>query len=118
MSTISGSVKELEDINKELASLRGKMKILRERKEKLEGEICQYLDEKDQPGLKYKNIAIVMEEKEKRLRKKKQDKLNDGISYLRDNGISNPEKVLENLLDKMKGDVEEKKVLKIREIKK
>ena len=117
MATITGSVKELENINIELASLGKKMRDLRHRKEKLEAEIADYLEEKEQPGLKYKNIAIVTEEKERRLRKKKHEKLNDGVSYLRDNGISNPEKVLETLLDKMRGDIEMKKVLKIKEIK-
>jgi hypothetical protein len=43
--------------------------------------------------------------------------MNDGITYLKNNGIHDPEKVLKNLLDCMKGDVEEKKVLKIKELK-
>ena len=117
MSAITASVTELENINKELSSLHKKMKDLRLRKEKLEKEIIEYLDEKEQPGLKYKNIAIVAEEKEKRLRKKKQEKMNDGIAYLKNNGVHNPEKILQSLLDCMKGDVEEKKVLKMKELK-
>jgi cell division septum initiation protein DivIVA len=118
MSSITTSVKELEEINKEMISLRRKIKELKDRKDSIEKDILDYLEKKEEYGLKYKNIAIIAEEKEKRLRKKKQDKLNDGVNYLKENGVSNAEHILQNLLDKMKGNISETKILKLKEIKK
>ena len=56
--SIQGKVNELNSIKNELKSLRQRGKSLRQRGKIIEQEIDDYLDSKDQPGLKYKGTAM------------------------------------------------------------
>ena len=55
----------------------------------LEEKIIEYLKMKDQPGFKYQNMAVIAEEKDVHNKTKKNEKIERGISVLRNNGIDN-----------------------------
>lgn len=116
--TIQSKVNELNSIKNELKIIGKRGKLLRKRLKVLETEITDYLEAKDQPGMKYKGIAIIKEVVTKRPAKKKKDAKSDIISILNKNGINNAEKVYNDLLDAKKGEPEETLKLKIKKYKK
>lgn len=115
--SIQGKVDELKSIQNELTSLRKRSTGLRQRAKQIEQEIKDYLDAKDQPGLKYKGMAIIRETKPKHKTKKKADQKADAIHVLEQNGIEDPEKVLEEILTARKGSPTEQTKLKFKKYK-
>lgn len=101
--SIQGKVKEIDSIKKELKTLRDRGSVLRKRIKVIEQEIEQYLDAKDQPGLKYKGIAIIRENKQKRRIKKKNEQREDAIYVLEKYGIDRPEKVFDEIMEARRG---------------
>ena len=118
MTSIQGDINEINQIDIEMKELRRKLSILRQQKTKAEDRINQFLQEKDQPGVKYKGMAITLEEKKKRVYKDKKSKETDGINVLKRYGIDNSKEVLSELLDAIRGDVETSSVVKVRNLKK
>ena len=119
MSTeIVGVVNELKSICSELKKHRNDTIRLNKRKKLLESQVIEYLRAKDEHGFKHNGVAIIAEEKEARGPKKRNEKLEGGISVLENYGIDNPKEVLEELLEKMKGSPVPTTKLKIKEIKK
>ena len=116
--SIKGKVDELNSIKGELKSLRIRGAILRKRAKQIEEEIDEYLELKDQPGLKYKGTAIVRETSTKRRVKKKDEQKSDAIYVLERYGINSPEKVLEELMESRRGSPTEQRKLKFKKIKK
>ena len=116
--SIQGKVNELQAIQKELKVLRQRGTALRNRAKEIEQEIDDYLVSKDQPGLKYKGIAIIREDKTIRRIKKKDEQKIDAIDVLEKHGVHSPEKVLEELLDSRRGSPTVKNKLKIKKYKK
>lgn len=110
---IQGYINELKQLDLELKNLKISLKKLNDRKKVIEGEIIKYLEAKDQPGVKYKGVAVVAQEKKTRGRKKKGDRLEDGKNILREYGVEDSEEVLERLMEAMKGDVKNIKSVKI-----
>lgn len=116
--SIQGQVNELNSIKNELKALRITGANLRKRAKQLEDEIKEYLEEKDQPGLKYKGTAIIREVTTKHKSKKKVEQKNDCIQILENHGINNPDKVLEELNKAKKGSPTEHTKLKFKKYKK
>jgi hypothetical protein len=114
--SIQAKVDELNSIKKELDYVRKKTEPLRKRVKELEKEICEYLNTKEQNGLKYKNIAIIKEQKTVRTRKTKEDKLRESINLLRKHGVNNPERLLTELTEAQKGNPQEKEKLTIKKL--
>lgn len=104
MSTIQGNVKEYREINLEIKRLKTAISELKKRSTVLEKNIITYLNEKETPGLKYQNTAIIIENKEKRITKGKKESESDAIKILESQGIANPKEVLQQLADARKGD--------------
>jgi hypothetical protein len=117
MSQISNTVTELNKINQEIKRHRADIKKLNERKAILDNEIKDFLNQKNQPGLKYQGVAIVMEDATKHKYKKKDDKKKDCCELLRDYGINNPEDAFEKILSSLKGEEETMTKLKIKKLK-
>lgn len=115
--SIQGKVNELNSIKNELSALRKRSSGLRQRAKQIEQEINDYLDAKDQPGLKYKGMAIIRETKPKHKTKKKADQKADAIYVLEQNGIDDPERVLEEILTARKGSPTEYTKLKFKKYK-
>lgn len=116
--SIQGKVNELQAIQKELKVLRQRGTALRNKVKEIEKEIDDYLISKDQPGLKYKGIAIIREDKTTRRIKKKDEQTTDAIDILEKHGVRSPEKVLTELLDSRRGSPTVKNKLKIKKYKK
>ena len=115
--SIQGKVNELNSIKNELKSLRQRGKSLRQRGKIMEQEIDDYLDSKDQPGLKYKGTAIIRETATKRPIKKKADARADAIDILERRGVESPEKVFDELMEARLGSPTEQRKLKFKKIK-
>ena len=64
--SIQNYVSELKEINTEIKRLKGVMSELKKRSTLLEKNIISYLNEKNIPGVKDKNTAIIIENKKKK----------------------------------------------------
>lgn len=117
MSSIQGHIKELKNINTEIVNLNQRLKLLRQQKKTSEDAINNFLVEKEQPGVKYQGMAITLEEKKKREYKNKKEKTTDGKNILEKYGVDNPDQVLNELLEAMRGDVIVASAVKIRKLK-
>lgn len=116
-SEITSVIGELKEITNEIKIRSLELSKLRRRKDELEEQVVKFLDEKDQPGVKYKGVAVIAEDKIKRLPKKKSQKEEECLAVLRHFGISNAEKIYNELLETMKGDEIPKKTIKIKDVK-
>lgn len=116
MSEIVSAVQEIDTIDKEIKALRLSLSRLNNRKKALESNIIDFLDKKDQPGLKYKDITIISEEKDRHFRLKKKDKLQKGKNILQKYGVPSSDKLLEELLN-LKGEAVPYKKVKIHKLK-
>ena len=116
--SIQNYVNELNRIEVELKRLRATTKKLNSRKKELQENIQNFLISKDQKGVKYQGKAIILDQKEKHEYKSVKDKERDGINYLRDLGISDPEGAYTELMEKMRGEKVSTHKLKITNIKK
>jgi|LauGreDrversion4_2_1035121.scaffolds.fasta_scaffold01314_4 hypothetical protein len=113
MSEIGSIILELKELNNELKIRNEEIKKLRERKKQIEENLCKFFEEKKQPGIKYKGLAVVAEDKTARVKKKKAEKTQDCINVLKHYNIHNAEKIYNELLETMKGDEISKKTVKI-----
>ena len=97
--------------NQENASLRKRAKII-------EQQITEYLESKDQPGVKFQDTAIIVDKQQKYSYKSKKDTEEDSLKILEDHGISNPKEILQELFYARKGNEIETTKIKIKKIKK
>lgn len=114
--SIQTDVNELNNILIEMKRLNKSIADLRKRKKEIEGRITTFLQSKDQPGVKYKGMAIIAEDKKKICYKSKKDKEKSGIETLKKYGIHNPDEVLKEVISSMRGEELETKKLKIKKI--
>jgi hypothetical protein len=117
MTEIVSTVNELKEIDIEIKKKRELLTKLNKRKKELEKNIIKYLEQKDQSGLKYKDIAIIAEEKDKHIKLSKKDKTQKMKSILEKYGVKNTEMALKEITDNVKGEVLSKKILKIKDLK-
>ena len=113
MSHIKGLVSELRQITDEIKRLNKIRNKLHKRKREIEGLVVQFLDEKDQAGVKYRGTALVAKPKNTRVRRKEKDREADGQAILRKYGIHNSERIIKEVIEAMKGEVQEGKSLKV-----
>ena len=116
--SIANYVNELKNVNAEIKRLAAQTSALRKRAKTLEQNIIEFLNEKDQYGVKFQDTAIVVETKPKWEHKGKKDKDEDSLRILEENGIHNAREVLDDLFKARKGNEIEVKKLKITKIKK
>lgn len=116
--SIQGKVNELNSIKNELKSIRERGSVLRKLMKQIEDEISEYLDSKDQPGLKYKGTAIIREVKTKRRTKNKNEQRTDAIYILEQHGIDRPETVLDEIIESRRGSPTEHRKLTFKKYKK
>jgi hypothetical protein len=109
-------VTELDEINRELKVLRDRSRVLSIRKKAIEKKLVKVLDERNEPGMKYRDITIIAEEKGKHAPIKKKERVSKGVHVLEKHGIRDAEKVLKELVTEMKGDKIVEKVVKLRKI--
>ena len=116
MSIVS-FINELQSIKVAIATHNKEATILRKRAKVIEQQITEYLEAKDQPGVKFHDTAIVVDKKPKWTYKNRKDTEEDSLRILEDYGVSNPKEVLDELLKARKGDEIETKKIKIKKIK-
>lgn len=114
--SVKSYLDEMEEIKQEIKNNNAKNKALRERIRELENNVQNYLNSKNQPGLKYKDKAIMLETGEKRLKKKKKDKEMDSIAYLESLGVPDPKIAYQKVLDLQKGTPVQHQALKIQKL--
>lgn len=117
MSVIQSNVQELRNINIEIKNLQARIKQLRNRSTAIEKDILTYLNEKEQPGVKFQNTAIIIENKAKSIKKNNKDVEKLQVELLRDSGVSNAEEVLKKMSEIKKGDAIQMQKLKIQNFK-
>ena len=113
MTEIVSSVSELKELDTEIKNINTKLSKLRKRKKELEKQIVDFLDKKEQSGLKYRDVTIVAEKKDKRNRLKKNDKIDKATNILKKYGIHNIE-MTKDLINNLKGSPTTVKSIKIK----
>lgn len=117
MSSIKAYVSELKSISAEMKRYYQIMSKLRKRKKEIEKLIVEFLDEKEQPGLKHENTAILVEQKERRAAKKQSDREKDVREVLLSYGIDDVDTALKDVLTVYRGEKVPEKKLKIKAMK-
>lgn len=115
--SIQSKVNELNSIKTELKNLGIRSKKLREHAKNIENDIMNYLELKEQPGLKYKGTAIMKDTVYNRPIKKKNEARMDQIGVIKSYGIDNAEEFLDKLMDAKRHEPVEKTKLKIKKVK-
>ena len=91
---------------------------MRKRKDELEQKIEDFLIKNDQPGVKFRDIAVIIEKNHyKRVPKKKNQKEEDCVNILKHYGITNAEKICNEMLESLKGDEIPKNSIKLKDAK-
>ena len=83
----------------------------------VEERIVDFLRANDLPGVKHQEVAVVAEDRQKRMYKKKSQKYADGEYILHEYGIRNPAQALQDILEAMRGVPEAKTHVKVRNIR-
>lgn len=97
-------VMELESIRTEIKRLAKELRELRKTEKVVETRIISYLNETNQPGVKYTNTAVVLHEKTPTKPKKKADKIADMGDVLRRYGVTDIEKAIADIDAARKGE--------------
>lgn len=105
--SIQSIVDELYAVENEIKRLNALAKPFRQRKAELHTKISEYLKAKDQPGLKHKDKAIIIEQKEVYSKKPKQEKESDIKKLLENYNIRDSEKFFQELDMAKKGEFQE-----------
>jgi hypothetical protein len=111
MSQIKGLISEVSQINDEIKRINTQKKKLQSRKKVIEAEILNYLENNEQTGVKYRGTCVVAQAKKKRHRRKKKEKENNVSRLLEKYGLRNNDKIVHELLEAVKGDPVDSKVL-------
>jgi len=115
--SIKNAIDELDLIKMEINRNNIQNRSLRKRASYLEEQISNYLQSKSQSGVKYNGRTIMLETKERRIRKGKIDKQRDTVELLRELGVMDPEEAYTQLVEVQRGNPVEHHKLKIKKIK-
>lgn len=113
---IKSSIQELENLDVEIKRLVLSLKKLRKVRKDTEKIVINYLNEKQQPGLKYNNNAIFIEKKNTKIRKMKKQQETDIMQILLNNNIPNPDETLKQILIAKSGTVDVTEKIKFQKI--
>jgi len=83
----------------------------------LETQISKILRDSDDPGVKYHGLQIALEDKEVRHRKKKTEQIDSAKNVLKTNGVANADRVLESVINALRGDKIVEQKLTVKKIK-
>jgi hypothetical protein len=118
MATLKNSVDELKNINLEIKRLKTLLSQLKNRSGVLEKNIIAYLNEKDIPGVKDKDTAVIIENKKKRVNVSRKNAESECLKILQSHGIDNAETILKEISEARKGQSIPLQKVKLTEIKK
>jgi hypothetical protein len=117
--SVQDDMLSLKSVNTEIARLQGSLKKLKDQAKVLQNRIITYLDDKKQKGVKLpddnsgKKTGFVVKTTTKTLPQTQKERNKKSIEILKGSGVSNPEKVLEELLKTRKGEKINVSTLKI-----
>ena len=117
MST-KADVMELNELKIEIKRVSSSLKDLRTREKIIVERLAKYLDETNQPGVKYANTAIILEQRNPIARKKKKIQESDTLEVLRKHGILDPEQALKDIIKARTGDPVLKQTVRLQVLKK
>lgn len=109
---------ELEKLNSEIQLNSRRNRELRNRVKQVENLIKDFLNTKEQQGLKYNGKAIVLENKEMHVSRPKKEKEKEMMEYLHSLGLRDCNSVYNKLMNIQKGDVFECQKLKVKKLDK
>ena len=115
--SIQEQIRELKNINIEIKRLTKSESNLRKKAKEIEKNIIDYLNHKEQPGVKFQDTAIILENKTKREVKNKKIVEKDLLDILENNGVSNAQDVLKDIINARKGTEISMQKIKIHPIK-
>ena len=115
-SEIISFVTELKELTVDIKRRSGELAKLRKRKEEIEKKISDFLIETDKPGVKHRDIAVLLEKKYKRLPMKKAQKEEAAVNVLKHYGVGNAEKILAEVIETMKGEEVPKTGLRLKSV--
>ena len=101
---IANDMKELKAIIAETKKLTETLKELRDRKKQLESNILQYLEENQQPGVKFQELIVLRNEKTTFTKKKSKDKEQAIVRILEENGVTDARSVYKAIGEAGKGE--------------
>jgi len=76
-------------------------------------EFLHFLEKNEQAGVKYRGTAVIAKDRVRRGRRKKKDQEKDSADILKKYGIRNSDQVAKEILEAIKGEAKDDKVLKI-----
>lgn len=95
--SIKADILELQSIERELTRLTKQRRELTEQRKKVEKRIADFLESKNQSGVKFNNTSINVVEKERRRSKATKQKNQEILEILRNNHVRSPESMLEKI---------------------
>ena len=101
--SITSHLSELESVKKELQRIKLQVKKLNDRKSTLEESIQDWFVKNNQTSIKYNNKVISIKDTTSSKRKKKTEKIEDFKNILKNNGIYNNNRIINQLLEANKG---------------
>lgn len=101
---IANDMKELKAIMAETKKITETLKELRDRKKTLESNILQYLEDNQQPGVKFQELIVLRNEKTTFTKKKSKDKEQAIVRILEENGVSDARGVYKAIGEAGKGE--------------
>lgn len=112
-NTIS-DMKELRNITKELKDMGQKMRALRVREKELKSNILTYLQNTNQPGVRFDELVVMQDEKFSHLKKNKKEREECIIQTLEQAGISDSKAVYDSIQNASKGEIYTARKLKVK----
>ena len=112
---IAINMSELRNINVELKRLGQQMNVLKTKKKEIEENIADYLREMESEAARYKNMIVIAKPKKHRIKKGKVERENELTMILQKAGISNTDRVLNEIKEALKGKETMINCLKIKE---
>jgi|LakMenEpi03Aug12_release.lakeMendotaPanAssembly.Ray.scaffolds.fasta_scaffold680330_2 hypothetical protein len=107
---IHADVKELTLLKQEIERLSKELNKLRKNAKIKEENIINFLKHKEQKGLKFEDKALILNEKQSLVSKPKKDKEENYIKILSAAGVSNPKRVLSDMMNSGKQNKETYKI--------
>lgn len=103
--SIKNDIEELARLDNELKRIHAEAARIRKIKAQTEKRIADYLQQKELPGAKVNNTAVVLDNKTKTLYKTKKQKEASVVSVLRELGVQNPQSAYQRITEASRKDV-------------
>lgn len=111
--SIQSDLIELENLKQEISRRQEELYKFKKARKVVEDRIIEFLKHQETHGVKYNNKAILLETKDVRTKKRKNDKLHDIKDVLRKHNISVSEDLISEIVEAQRGNKIKNNSLKI-----